>query len=118
VGTGGQPRDQETSLVRTASEKRQYLRFEVDSEIAIHAFPEFDSAQGAEQAMQGRILDISDGGICLLTKIPLKVLSPVRCNIPLCLLKGPVSLPSLLRVRWTYKGPESLEYRSGLQFVR
>src|SRR5688572_23546341 len=90
VETGGQPRDYETGMVRTASEKRQHLRFEVDSKIAIHAFPEFDSAQGVEQAMQGRILDISDGGICLLTRVPLKVLSPVRCNIPLCLSKVPV----------------------------
>src|SRR5687768_15780917 len=98
------------------SEKRQYYRFEVDAEISIHAFPEFDSAHGGEQAMQGRIVDISEGGLCLLTRIPLKVSSPVRCNSPLS-SKVPIAVPSLLQVRWAYKGPESLEYRSGLQFL-
>jgi c-di-GMP-binding flagellar brake protein YcgR len=104
-------------MIRTGSEKRQYRRFEVDAEISIGAFPELNSAQGAEQALQARILDISEGGLCLLTKIPLKVSSPVRCNIPLSFTEVPISVPSLLQVRWTYKGPESHEYRSGLQFL-
>jgi hypothetical protein len=101
-------------MIETDSEKRKYPRFEVDAVISIRAF---DATEWSEETIEGRIVDISEGGLCLETKIPLTVSSPVRCKIPLSFAKFPISVPSLLQVRWTREGPRSHEYRSGLQFL-
>jgi hypothetical protein len=64
----------------------------------------------------GRIHNLSSGGVCILSSSPLQADTFVCCNLPV--LDAPVSIPTLMQVRWTAKrGNKSPSYISGLQFV-
>jgi hypothetical protein len=64
----------------------------------------------------GRIHNLSNGGVCILSSCPLQAAVLVCCNFPAS--DVPVSIPTLLQVRWTAKnGRKSPSYVSGLQFV-
>jgi hypothetical protein len=65
---------------------------------------------------EGRVQNLSQGGICLLSSTPLQASTFVRCDISMPDL--PVSVPTLLQVRWTSKrDPRTMNYLSGLRFV-
>ena len=64
----------------------------------------------------GRIHNLSNGGVCILSSSALPVATFVRCDFPVP--DAPVSIPTLMQVRWTAKsGHKSPNYISGLQFV-
>jgi PilZ domain len=64
----------------------------------------------------GRIQNLSSGGACILCSYSLQPTSVVCCNFPVG--DAPVSVPTLMRVRWTIKrGQKSPNYLSGFQFV-
>jgi hypothetical protein len=65
---------------------------------------------------QGRIHNLSNGGVCILSSCPLQASLFVCCNFPAPDI--PVSIPTLMQVRWTAKhGNKTPSYVSGLQFV-
>jgi hypothetical protein len=64
----------------------------------------------------GRIHNLSNGGVCILSSYPLQAALFVCCKFPV--FDSPVSIPTLMQVRWTVKrGQKSPSYISGLQFV-
>jgi len=64
----------------------------------------------------GRIHNLSNGGVCILSSYPLQAATFLCCDLPV--FDGPVSIPTLMQVRWTAKrGNKSASYISGLQFV-
>jgi hypothetical protein len=67
-------------------------------------------------AIPGRIHNISEGGVCLITSRPIENLSVLRCEIAIG--DVPLSISTLMQVRWTKKQnvhPDS--YLSGLEFL-
>ncbi len=65
----------------------------------------------------GRVQNISEGGIGLLSDIPLQPSSFVRCSI--VTPDVPVPIPTLMQVRWSVarRDDKSQTYVSGLLFV-
>lgn len=64
-----------------------------------------------------RILNLSEGGISLVSGCTLQPFSFVRCSIVFSDL--PVAIPALLQVRWctVQRGSKSMNHLSGLLFV-
>ncbi|MGO9574006.1 MAG: PilZ domain-containing protein [Terriglobales bacterium] len=72
------------------------------------------SAQPTE--FDGHIQNLSNGGACILSSYPLHADTFLCCDLPV--FDAPVSIPTLMLVRWTAKrGNKSAGYISGLQFV-
>lgn len=64
----------------------------------------------------GRIHNLSNGGVCILSSLPLQASMFVCCSFPAS--DVPVAIPTLMQVRWTAKrGNKAKSYISGLQFV-
>jgi PilZ domain len=65
----------------------------------------------------GRIQNISEGGISLLSECPLEPTTFIRCSI--LSPDIPVPIPTLMQVRWSVvrRDHETQSYLSGLLFV-
>jgi hypothetical protein len=65
---------------------------------------------------EGRIHNLSNGGLCILSSSPLQADTFVCCS--LAVPDTPVLIPTLMQVRWTVKqGQKPPTYISGLKFV-
>lgn len=74
------------------------------------------TAGSQPKEFHGRIHNLSNGGVCILSSTPLQTDTFVCCDLPV--FDVPVSIPTLMQVRWTTKrGHKSPGYISGLQFV-
>jgi PilZ domain len=73
------------------------------------------NAQKRLITVRGRLRDLSEGGVCLITDQPLERSHLVRGELHFENL--PVPIPTLMLVRWTEKHAERQEYASGLRFV-
>jgi len=74
------------------------------------------TAGAQPKEFDGRIHNLSNGGVCILSSSPLQADTFVCCNFPV--FEAPISIPALMHVRWTVKrGTKSASYISGLQFV-
>jgi hypothetical protein len=74
-------------------------------------------AAGAKRgrAILGRIENISQGGVAVVSSVSMPISSLVRCEI-----RGPdvgIAIPTLLQVRWSRKRASGTEYEVGLRFV-
>ena len=100
----------------TAQERRQHERFPQVLEVHARSLLSGRTAGTLPKEFEGRIHNLSNGGICILSSSPLQADTFVCCNLPV--LDVPVSIPTLMHVRWTAKqGKKSRSYISGLQFV-
>lgn len=63
----------------------------------------------------GRIQNVSRGGMCLLSPVPLLTATFVCCEI--AMPDVPVAVPTLLQVKWTAKDQRTASHISGLRFV-
>jgi hypothetical protein len=100
-------------------ERRQHERFPQLLEVRARNLRSGQTA-GAEpkgpKEFGCRIHNLSNGGVCVLSARPLQSATFVCCNFPV--FDSPVSIPTLMQVRWTVKrGQKSPSYMSGLQFV-
>jgi hypothetical protein len=79
--------------------------------------PATQAAEASVVEFTGRIQNISDGGISLLSESALEPTTFVRCSI--LSPDIPVPIPTLMQVRWSVvrKDHESQSYLSGLLFV-
>ena len=69
-----------------------------------------------EKEFDGRVQNLSSGGVCILCSCSVQPSQIVYCNFPVT--DTPVSIPTLMQVRWTVKrGQKSPNYLSGFQFV-
>ena len=107
----------QTQMPRKRSlERRIHERFTVESEIRGHELRLLGFPEKRKKTIRGLVEDISSGGLCVRTSAPLTVSFPIRCELPFS--KVPVSVPLILKVRWTQKtSPKAQQYRSGLQFL-
>lgn len=97
-------------------ERRQHERFPQVLEVHARSLLSGHTAGAAPKEFHGRIHNLSNGGVCILSSSPLQADTFVRCDLPA--FDVPVSIPTLMQVRWTAKrGLKSPGYMSGLQFV-
>ncbi|MBT9329587.1 PilZ domain-containing protein [Paracidobacterium acidisoli] len=99
------------------TDRRQAARFPQSLEIKIQPLPQLGSSRTLRAgAITGRIQNVSEGGICLITSRPIEKFSLLRCEIAIG--DVPLHISTLMQVRWTRKQnmqPES--YLSGLEFL-
>lgn len=97
-------------------ERRQHERFPQVLEIHARGLRSSHAAGAPPKEFDGRIHNLSNGGVCILSSIPLQAATFICCSFPVA--DAPVSIPALMQVRWSVKrGNKSPSYISGLQFV-
>jgi len=104
--------------VKLSSEKdrRQFKRFPQSVEVRLRPLPQLGARESKAKPIPGRLQNMSQGGICVITPSALKKTSLLRCEISL--QDAPISLPTLMQVCWTRKQVVQTEsYLSGLQFI-
>ena len=66
-------------------------------------------------SLQGVTENVSAGGVCLLTDRALPLNSVVRCE--LAVSETPMSIPTLMQVRWLQSLEAAGKYKVGMQFL-
>lgn len=97
-------------------DRRQYPRFPHLLELQAREVRPFGSAIDGQRPIAGRVHNVSKGGLCLVSPLPMARSCLVHCEISVSEI--PVSIPTLMQVRWTRK--QSLQadtYLTGLQFL-
>ena len=88
--------------VSSQSEKRREERYPQNFGVVVQELPDSETALPfAPKYVSGRIQNISRNGICLATSSPIRLLSVIRCEIPVS--DSEISIATLMRVRWTRK---------------
>jgi len=97
-------------------ERREHPRFPQVFDVRARSLPPVQGASVAEKEFEGRVQNLSAGGVCILSSSPLPASSFVQCDI--ALPDVPVAIPTLMQVRWSVKrGHKSLDYLNGLRFI-
>jgi hypothetical protein len=97
-------------------ERRHHERFPQLLEVHARSLLSAQTKGAVPKEIDGRIHNLSNGGVCILSSSPLQADTFVCCDVPVPDL--PVSIPTLMQVRWTVKrGQKPPTYVSGLQFV-
>ena len=99
------------------SERRREERLPQNLEAAIQQLPDSETAAPyISMSVPGRIVNVSRNGICVATDSPVRVLSVIRCEIPVS--DSDIPIATLMRVRWTrkYEQRES-GFLSGLEAI-
>jgi hypothetical protein len=97
-------------------ERRQHERFPQVFEVRARSLLSGQTPGPLPKEFGGRIHNLSNGGVCILSSCPLQASMFVACSFPAS--DVPVSIPTLMQVRWTAKrGNKAKSYISGLQFV-
>ncbi|MGA8274260.1 MAG: PilZ domain-containing protein [Candidatus Sulfotelmatobacter sp.] len=102
--------------MRYEVERRRHPRFPQALEIEVNPMPPFDVAETPLRPILGRAQNMSKGGICFSSQQPVSQSSLLRCEMNIA--DAPVTVPTLLLVRWTKKAKiRGNNYLCGLQFL-
>ena len=97
-------------------DRREHARFPQALEVCARGLPPVQASYSAPKEVRGRIQNVSQGGVCIMSPHPLAVSTFVFCEIAVPDI--PVSIPTLMQVRWTAKrGRDGQHYINGLRFV-
>jgi hypothetical protein len=97
-------------------ERRQHERFPQVFDVRARSLLSGQTTGPLPKEFAGRIHNLSNGGVCILSSLPLQASMFVCCSFPAS--DVPVAIPTLMQVRWTAKrGNKAKSYISGLQFV-
>jgi PilZ domain-containing protein len=101
----------------TQTDRRRELRFPQSLEMTVQALPELGSSRKLKIVpLRGRIQNISEGGVCLITSRPIERFSVLRCELTIG--DVPLRIATLMEVRWTKKqDPDPETHLSGLEFL-
>lgn len=91
--------------------KRFLLSWDVSYETSVHE----NTCQTVYDKTKGKVLNVSAGGVCLLTNEPLKVGQVLRMALPLPNVEA--TAPTLAEIRWVKKQNEKGIYQAGLRFL-
>lgn len=97
-------------------ESRFFPRFSQVLHVRASLLPAIQSETAKVPVLSGRIQNLSEGGICLITSKAVEPQSVLRCEI---VSEGlPVGVPTLMEVRWAKKqNGGSGVYVCGLQYL-
>lgn len=87
------------------------VTFEISTHLTPHGFKENQTT--AER--DSYIKNVSEGGICLMTKESLATAQVIKISLPLPHLK--IAAPTLAEVRWVRKDPAKDLFHAGLRFL-
>ena len=97
-------------------ERRQHERYPQVLKVHARSLLSGQTASVPPKEFDGHIQNLCNGGACILSSYPLQADTFLCCD--LSMFDAPVSIPTLMQVRWTAKrGNESASYISGLHFV-
>ncbi len=96
-------------------ERRSQPRHQVRCQLRGLLLPSPDTRSAGAHAIEGRVENLSAGGLGLLTERSLTVSDLVRCE--LVFPQIPAAVPTLVQVRWVRQIPEGPPYLTGLQFL-
>jgi hypothetical protein len=98
-------------------DRRHEVRLPQSLEVTISELPLVGAVENSEICMlTGRVQNISQRGVCLVTPCPIEKASVIRCEIAIG--DAPLRVATLMQVRWTRKqvaAPES--FISGLEVL-
>jgi hypothetical protein len=100
---------------RTGAERRRHPRHAVQGVFGGKRIVLSLPGKGHRAGLRGKILNISAGGLCLLSEHVVEQYQVLRCQI--LLRELPVAIPTLLQVRWIHRPTGSHTYRLGLRFL-
>jgi hypothetical protein len=98
-------------------ERRAEKRFQLQDSISLHGWhlPLIAEPTVKTRVVEGKVQNVSSGGLCLLAQTPLKVSEMVVGEI---VVPGTqASIPTLLQVRWLRKNPRGKQYSAGLHYI-
>jgi len=95
--------------------QRQAQRFQLSVDVTYEMSVHENSWQAVEKQTKGHILNVSTGGLCLLTDEALKVGQVLKMALPLPSVEA--TAPTLAEVRWVKKGNPQGDYQAGLRFL-
>jgi len=91
--------------------QRFLLSINVNYEMSVHE----SSWQLVEKQIAGTLMNVSSGGLCLLTNVALKVGQVLKMALPLPSVEA--TAPTLAEVRWVRKEESQGHYQAGLRFL-
>jgi c-di-GMP-binding flagellar brake protein YcgR len=97
--------------------QRQHPRFPCGLELQASKLASLGTPQHGPKktAIRGRLQNVSQGGVCLLSNQSIPTSSLVRCEIVVPRTRA--AIPTLMRVRWAQKSSTNARYKIGLQFL-
>jgi c-di-GMP-binding flagellar brake protein YcgR len=95
--------------------KRSSLSEKATCEVSSHLLLHKARGNQSTTIINSNIKNISEGGVCLMTKERLETSQIVKISLPLPHVK--MSTPTLAEVRWVRKDPGKRLYRAGLRFL-
>ena len=97
------------------SDRRHEARFPQNLEVVIGELPQLGSEETPQASkLSGRVQNISQRGMCLITSSPIEKSAVVRCEIAIG--DAPLHIATLMRVRWTQEQSASPEgFITGLE---
>ena len=96
-------------------ERRRDRRYVVLSEFKGKKLSSLGVLKQLRGIVNGKIQNLSAGGLCLLTNQPIEEFHLVRGE--LVLPDVPVGIPTLMQARWVHRATKGPRYRIGMQFV-
>jgi hypothetical protein len=101
--------------VKRHREKRAERRYQVRWKLQGRGISFMGFRQGDEEALNGRVLNINRGGLCLLTEQPIEKSAVLQCEI---FPSGQhVGIPTVMEVRWMLPNPDGAGTNVGLRFL-
>jgi hypothetical protein len=97
-------------------DRRSQSRFPQNLRVLITQLPQVGARPRRRSSIAGRIQNMSQGGLCVITPYALTESSVLRCEIAIA--EAPIKISTLVQVRWTEKQklhPD--EFLSGLSFL-
>ena len=91
--------------------QRFLLSINVTYEMSVHE----NSWQPAEKPTRGKVVNVSTGGLCLMTDEALKVGQVLKMALPLPTVEA--TAPTLAEVRWVKKENPKGDFQAGLRFL-
>jgi hypothetical protein len=89
-------------------DRRHEVRLPQNLEVVVSELPLLGAAENPDNcAVTGRVQNISQHGVCLITPFPVEKESVLRCEIAIG--DAPVRIATLMQVRWTRKQPATPE---------
>ena len=97
-------------------EQRHQQRFPHSAELRAKKLVSLGTPRGKAWAViRGRIQNISEGGVCLLSKGSIPEPALVRCEIAVPGTRAVI--PTVMQVRWNRRTSLTDGYKIGLQFI-
>ena len=102
-------------VVKRRREKRSGRRYPVPWKLRGRGISFLGFRQGNEEALNGRVLNINRGGLCLWSEQPIEKSAVLQCEI---FPSGQhVGIPTVMEVRWMLPNPDGPGTNVGLRFL-